>query len=55
MCRSAGVTPSAEDVSELVADDVAGPPPDDFVEDSAARLIQLLGLPLPAALAEVTE
>jgi hypothetical protein len=49
-----GVTPSAEDVWELVADDHAAPPPDDFVEDSAARLIQLLGLPLPPALAEVT-
>ena len=49
-----GVTPSAEDVRELVADADAGPPPDDFVEDSAARLILLLGLPLPPALAEVT-
>ena len=48
-----GNAPDADDVRKLVAED-AGPPPDDFVEDSAARLIALLGLPLPAALAEVT-
>lgn len=50
-----GTTPNADDVRELVAVEEFVPPPDDFVEDSAARLIQLLGLPLPAALAEVTE
>ena len=50
-----GTRPSADDVRQLVAGEEHAPPPDDFVEDSAARLIQLLGLPLPAALAEVTE
>jgi hypothetical protein len=50
-----GVAPSAEEVRELVAGDDAEKPADDFVEDSAARLIRLLGLPLPPALAEVTQ
>ncbi len=49
-----GSAPDADDVRKLVAAEDSGPPPEDFVEDSAARLIQLLGLPLPAALAEVT-
>lgn len=49
-----GSAPAVAAVRELVAETDAGPPPDDFVEDSAARLIRLLGLPLPAALAEVT-
>jgi hypothetical protein len=38
----------------LIAED-GGTPPDDFVEDSAATLIALLGLPLPEALAEVID
>lgn len=49
-----GAAPSPDDVRPLVADDDAEDPPDDFVEDAAARLIRLLGLPVPPALAEVT-
>jgi hypothetical protein len=48
-----GTAPTHDDVRELVAEDAAAPA-DDFVEDSAARLIALLGLPLPPALLEVT-
>jgi len=49
-----GTAPMHDDVRELVADEDPAPPEDDFVEDSAARLIQLLGLPLPPALLEIT-
>jgi hypothetical protein len=49
-----GTAPAHDDLRELVAEEVTGAPADDFVEDSAARLIQLLGLPLPPALLEVT-
>jgi len=49
-----GRAPRSEDVRSLVAEDGGTPPDDDFVEDTVARLIQLLGLPLPAALEEVT-
>ena len=49
-----GTAPAHDDVRELVAEDGAGAPVDDFVEDSAARLIRLLGLPLPPALLEIT-
>ena len=49
-----GRAPRADDVRELVAEDGAAEPADDFVEDTAARLLALLGLPLPPALAEVT-
>jgi hypothetical protein len=52
--RTLGRRPAAGDVRQLVAEDGAGAPADDFVEDTAARLIGLLGLPLPPALAEVT-
>ena len=52
--RTLGRAPQAEDVRGLVAEDGAREPADDFVEDTAARLIALLGLPLPPALAEVT-
>jgi hypothetical protein len=38
----------------IVAEDGAAVPTNDFVEYTAARLIGLLGLPLPPALAEVT-
>jgi hypothetical protein len=48
-----GSAPDPSDVRVLIADDGAAPL-DDFVEDSAATLIALLGLPLPPALAEVT-
>jgi hypothetical protein len=48
-----GRAPDPSDVRVLVAEDGEAPP-DDFVEDSAATLIALLGLPLPPALAEVT-
>jgi hypothetical protein len=51
--RTLGRAPRADDVRELVAEDGAALP-DDFVEDTAARLLALLGLPLPPALAEVT-
>lgn len=47
-----GRSPDPADVRLLVAED-GGTPTDDFVEDSAATLIALLGLPLPRALAEV--
>jgi hypothetical protein len=49
-----GVAPDPADVRMLIAED-GGTPPDDFVEDSAATLIALLGLPLPEALAEVID
>jgi len=49
-----GRAPQPDDVRQLVAEDGATMPDDDFVEDTVARLIQLLGLPLPLALAEVT-
>jgi hypothetical protein len=52
--RTLGRAPSADDVRELVAEDGTAAPGDDFVEDTAARLLELLGLPLPPALAEVT-
>jgi hypothetical protein len=52
--RTLGRAPSPDDVRELVAEDGAVEPTDDFVEDTAARLLGLLGLPLPPALAEVT-
>src|SRR3954454_8874212 len=49
-----GRAPLPEDVRDLVAETGNSVPDDDFVEDTAAHLIQLLGLPLPPALAEVT-
>jgi hypothetical protein len=49
-----GTAPAHDDVRALVADEATEEPADDFVEDAAARLIHLLGLPLPPALAEVT-
>lgn len=49
-----GRAPSRDDVRELVAEDGREEPVEDFVEDSVARLLELLGLPLPAPLAEVT-
>ena len=52
--QALGRTPRPDEVRELVADDGETTPADDFVEDTVARLIQLLGLPLPPALEEVT-
>ena len=52
--RTFGRAPHREDVRDLVAETGSSVPDDDFVEDTAAHLIQLLGLPLPPALAEVT-
>ncbi len=52
--RTLGRAPYPEDIRELVAEDGIEEPEDDFVEDTVARLIRLLGLPLPPALAEVT-
>ena len=49
-----GRAPQPEDVRDLVAESGSTVPDDDFVEDTAAHLIQLLGLPLPPALQEVT-
>ena len=49
-----GRAPHPEDILELVAEDGLDEPDDEFVEDTAARLLALLGLPLPPALAEVT-
>jgi hypothetical protein len=49
-----GAAPDPADVRMLLAED-GGTPSDDFVEDSAATLIALLGLPLPPALAEVID
>jgi hypothetical protein len=48
-----GSAPDPGAVRILLAEDGAAPQ-HDFVEDAAARLIGLLGLPLPPALAEVT-
>ena len=53
--RTLGRAPHPDDIRELVAEDGLDEPDDEFVEDTAARLIQLLGLPLPPALAEVTD
>jgi hypothetical protein len=51
-----GTAPPHEDVRELVAEEGGvAEPGGDFVEDAAARLLHLLGLPLPPALAEVTQ
>jgi hypothetical protein len=52
--QTLGRAPHPEDVRDLVAENGNTAPDDDFVEDTAARLIQLLGLPLPAPLEEVT-
>ena len=52
--QTLGRAPSRDDVRRLVAEDHVEQPPEDFVEESAARLIELLGLPLPDPLAEVT-
>ena len=52
--RTLGHAPRPEDVRRLVAENGAEDAEDVFVEDTAARLIELLGLPLPPALAEVT-
>jgi hypothetical protein len=52
--QTLGRAPRSEDVRDLVAEDGETMPDDDFVEDTVARLIQLLGLPLPPALEEVT-
>jgi hypothetical protein len=52
--QALGHAPRPDDVRELVAEDGTAAPDDDFVEDTVARLIQLLGLPLPPALVEVT-
>jgi hypothetical protein len=52
--RTLGRAAAADDVRPLVAEDGAAVPTDDFVEDTAARLIGLLGLPLPPASAELT-
>ena len=52
--QTLGRAPLPEDVRDLVAETGNTVPDDDFVEDTAAHLIKLLGLPLPAALAEVT-
>ncbi len=53
--RALGRAPHPDDIRELVAEDGMEEPDEEFVEDTAARLIHLLGLPLPPALAEVTE
>jgi hypothetical protein len=52
--QTLGRAPHREDVRDLVAETGSSVPDDDFVEDTAAHLIRLLGLPLPPALAEVT-
>ena len=52
--RTLGRAPHPEDVRGLVAENGSTVPDDDFVEDTVARLVQLLGLPLPPALEEVT-
>jgi hypothetical protein len=52
--RTLGRAPRPDAVRRLVAESGTAEPADDFVEDTAARLIGLLGLPLPPALAEVT-
>ena len=52
--QTLGRAPRRDDVRRLVAGEHVERPPEDFVEESAAKLIGLLGLPLPAPLAEVT-
>src|SRR3954453_8975625 len=52
--QTLGRAPRPEDVRDLVAETGGTVPDGDFVEDTAAPLIGLLGLPLPPALAEVT-
>src|SRR3954468_20593530 len=53
--RTLGRAPHPEDVRDLVAENGSTVPDDDFVEDTVARLLQLVGLPLPPALEEVTQ
>jgi hypothetical protein len=52
--QTLGRAPDPGEVRGLVAEDGTHAPGDDFVEDTVARLLELLGLPLPPALAEVT-
>jgi hypothetical protein len=52
--QALGRAPRVEEVRSLVAEDGATTTDDDFVEETVARLLQLLGLPLPAPLAEIT-
>ena len=53
--QTLGTAVDPEDDRELVAEEGDGDLADEFVEESAALLIALLGLPLPPALAEVTD
>ena len=46
------VTVSAIDLRALVAEDGTEEPSDDFVEDTARRLLGLLDLPVPDELAD---
>jgi hypothetical protein len=52
--QTLGRAPQRDAVRDLVAADGGTVPDDDFVEDTVAELLTLLGLPLPAALQEVT-
>jgi hypothetical protein len=52
--QTLGRAPDPDEVRGLVAEDGADAPEGDFVEDTVVRLLELLGLPLPPALAEVT-
>jgi hypothetical protein len=43
-------TPDKDALAELMAEDGVEDPIDDFVEDTVVRLLELLGLPVPAEL-----
>lgn len=49
-----GVSVPAAQIRPLLADDGVEDPVDDFVEETVLRLIELLRLPVPDALAEAT-
>ena len=49
-----GVTVPAAEIRRLLADDGVEDPVDDFVEETVRCLIELLRLPVPDALAEIT-
>ena len=50
--QTLGRAPEADALRPLVAEDGAGEPEDEVVEDTVVRLLDLLGLPVPQELAE---
>ena len=50
--QTLGRAPEADELRPLVAEEGAGEPEDEVVEDTVVRLLDLLGLPVPEELAE---